>query len=248
MNSAILKTEQLCVGYPKMDVLTNVNLCLNSGETVGLIGLNGAGKTTLIKTLLELRKAKSGSFAIDIRSDTPAEDPQGDRGYINALAYLPEKFEPPAFLTGYEFIEFSLKVYGRKVKRDVIRLAVHDMAFDMKFLDKRVSSYSKGMRQKIGLLATVLARCSLMILDEPMSGLDPFSRSLVKDLIKAEKEKGASFLISSHVLSDMEEICDKIAIIDGGGVHFFGLATDFVGKSGAENLERAFMSLILNNR
>lgn len=244
MNSTILKTEQLCVGYPNIDVLSDVNLNLDRGQTVGLIGLNGAGKTTLIKTLLDLRKKKSGAFSLNIQDDGAA----GDDGYIDALAYLPEKFEPPAFLTGYEFIEFSLKVYGRKVERDAIRLAVHDMAFDMKFLDKRVSSYSKGMRQKIGLLATVLAGCSLMILDEPMSGLDPFSRSLVKDLIKAEKEKGASFLISSHVLSDMEEICDQIAIIDGGGVHFFGLAKDFVSQSGAENLERAFMSLILNNR
>ncbi len=242
MASVILKTENLCVGYPKTDVLTAVDLCLMRGETVGLIGLNGAGKTTLIKTLLGLRKKKSGGFSMDV------DHGEGAGEYSNGLAYLPEKFEPPAFLTGYEFIDFSLKVYGRKVDRDAVRLAVHDMAFDMKFLDQRVSSYSKGMRQKIGLLATVMTGCSLMILDEPMSGLDPFSRSLVKDLIKAEKEKGASFLISSHVLSDMEEICDKIAIIDGGGVYFFGLAEDFVKSSGADSLERAFMNLVLHNR
>ena len=167
---------------------------------------------------------------------------------IAALAYLPEKFEPPAFLTGYEFIDFSLKVYGRRIARDEIRKSVHDLAFDVAFLDKKVSSYSKGMRQKIGFLATILTGCSLMILDEPMSGLDPFSRSLVKDLIKAEKEKGRSFLISSHVLSDMEEICERIAVVDRGHVAFFGEPSAFIALHEGDNLERSFMNLILHNR
>ena len=233
----LLNAEKLCVGYSNVDVLSNVDLSVNRGETVGLIGLNGAGKTTLIKTLLGLRKKKAGVFR-----------KASNDGYQTSIAYLPEKFEPPAFLTGYEFIEFSLNIYGRKPDREAIRLAVHDLAFDLRFLDKKVSSYSKGMRQKIGLLATVLTGCDLMILDEPMSGLDPFSRSLVKDLIKSEKEKGASFLISSHILADMEEICDKIAIIDQGKIHFNGVASDFISLRDGDTLERCFMDLILHNR
>jgi ABC-2 type transport system ATP-binding protein len=245
MTVNILETSKLCVGFPQADILSNVDIALKQGETVGLIGLNGAGKTTLLKTLLGLRKEKSGSFTMD----TALHDAKAiANDTIAALAYLPEKFEPPAFLTGYEFIDFSLKVYGCRIARDEIRKSVHDLAFDVDFLDKKVSSYSKGMRQKIGFLATVLTGCSLMILDEPMSGLDPFSRSLVKDLIKAEKEKGRSFLISSHVLSDMEEICDRIAVVDSGKVAFFGEPSVFVALHKGDNLERSFMNLILHNR
>jgi ABC-2 type transport system ATP-binding protein len=245
MTINILETNKLCVGYPHADILSNVDIALKQGETVGLIGLNGAGKTTLLKTLLGLRKEKSGSFTMD----TALYDAKAiANDAIAALAYLPEKFEPPAFLTGYEFIDFSLKVYGRHMARDEIRKSVHDLAFDVEFLDKKVSSYSKGMRQKIGFLATVLTGCSLMILDEPMSGLDPFSRSLVKDLIKSEKEKGRSFLISSHVLSDMEEICERIAVVDSGHVAFFGEPSEFIALHKGDNLERSFMNLILHNR
>lgn len=241
-SQTLLHANKLCVGYPNIDVLTNVDLAVCRGETVGLIGLNGAGKTTLIKTLLGLRQKKAGTFSLNYKSDKKREGKQ------DAVAYLPEKFEPPAFLTGYEFIAFSLSVYGKKLDREATRLAVHDLAFDLKFLDKKVSSYSKGMRQKIGLLATVLTGCDLMILDEPMSGLDPFSRSLVKDLIKAEKAKGVSFLISSHVLADMEEICDKVTIIDQGKIHFFGAPHEFVEMREGETLERCFMDLVLHNR
>lgn len=241
MSEPLISANKLCVGYPSIDVLDNVDLSLDQGETFGLIGLNGSGKTTLLKTILGLRQKKAGQFDLNLSNDSEVK-------HLPYLAYLPEKFEPSPFLTGLEFIKFSLDLYNIKKDDDEICLAAHDLAFETNFIRKKVSSYSKGMRQKIGILATILSECKLMILDEPMSGLDPFSRTLVKDLILSKKEEGITFLISSHVLADMEEICDNIGIIDQGKLRFSGRPHDFVKQTGGENLERCFMELVLHNR
>ncbi|MCF8496313.1 MAG: ABC transporter ATP-binding protein, partial [Alphaproteobacteria bacterium] len=187
--AGVLSIEDLSAGYGKAAVISEIDLSLQPGEFFGLIGLNGAGKTTLIKTILGLRRALAGGIHIMGR---PYDSGEARR----ALAYLPENFQPPWFLTGIEFLRFSLKLHNQKKADADLRESAQRLALDPAVLDRRVQTYSKGMRQKLGLLGTVLVECPLLILDEPMSGLDPRARTLVKELLLAKKRKGCAVFLS----------------------------------------------------
>lgn len=237
MESPILRIENLHVSYGKFEALQNINLSVLSGQTFGLIGLNGAGKTTLIKTILGLRKAQSGTITI-----------RGEENYNQQtrrrLAYLPERFSPPDFLSGLEFLQFSLRVYKQGKTLEEYERAAEKVALDPAALKRSVNTYSKGMRQKLGILGTVLTGCDLMILDEPMSGLDPRARSYVKDMVLDLKAKGHTVFLSSHILADMEEICDHVAIIYDKQRVYDGTPKEMLKKTKANSLEHAFLHVI----
>ena len=160
------------------------------------------------------------------------------------IAYLPEKFEPPYFLTGKKFIEFSMRLYKRKISSDEIHEAAKNISLDASFLDKAVHTCSKGMRQKIGLLATILTGCNLLILDEPMSGLDPKARQEVKQMILKVREEGRSVFMSSHILGDMHELCDRIAVLHGNTLMFTVAPQELLLQTNQDTLEKAFLTLI----
>lgn len=232
-----LKIDNVTVAYGKLPVIEDISLDIKQGEFFGLMGVNGAGKTTLIKTILGLREQQSGEVKIL------------DHGYANKLAksemaYLPERFEPPWFLTGIEFIQFSLELYGQKIDSQKVKKFAENLALEPSVLKNRVQTYSKGMRQKLGLLATILTDCSLLILDEPMSGLDPMARSLVKDMLIEGKSHNQSIFLSSHILADMEELCDRLALLHEGLIQFVGTPEELKKKTGSDNLERAFLHFI----
>jgi ABC-2 type transport system ATP-binding protein len=233
-----LRINNVNVAYDGKDpVIRGISLDIKAGETFGLVGLNGAGKTTLIKSILGLRRCQSGSIRV---FDKAGADSQGK----SQLAYLPERFDPPWFLSGLEFLEFSLRLYGLSATRDEIFEHAERVALDPAALRRRVQTYSKGMRQKLGLLGTIMTRCRLLILDEPMSGLDPQARSLVKDLLKQGRAQGQTLFLSSHILADMEELCDRIAVLHDGGIRFTGSPRELMEKTGAASLERAFLHFI----
>jgi ABC-2 type transport system ATP-binding protein len=230
--------QELVVSYDhKRNVLDHISVQVTAGETYGLIGLNGEGKTTLIKTLLGLRDEQSGRIAMFGRD-------RRDPLVRNDLAYLPERFDPPAFLSGIGFIKFTASLY----RRPVVRADLNDMAerigLNPAVLDHRVQTYSKGMRQKLGLMATVATGCALMILDEPMSGLDPRARVQVKELIVAERAKGRTVFLSSHILADMDEICDHVAVLHGATIRYIGTPEGLRELTSASTLEKAFLSVI----
>ncbi len=225
-------------GYGPVPVITDILFDVHAGETFGLIGLNGAGKTTLLKTILGLKDAQKGSITV-------AGHAAGSAEAQKHLAFLPERFDPAWFLNAYEFINFTLSLYGRKVERSEIDAMAEKLGLNKAFLPKRAQTYSKGMRQKLGLMTTFLTGCPLMILDEPMSGLDPLARAQVKDLIVAAKAQGRTTFLSSHILSDMEELCDRIAVLHAGKIGFIGKPADLLKQTGQSYLERAFLDLIL---
>ncbi|MCB1531510.1 MAG: ABC transporter ATP-binding protein [Alphaproteobacteria bacterium] len=237
MSIPALSVENVVVGYGGPAVIHDINLTVEPGEILGLIGLNGAGKTTLIKAILGLRHQEAGGiqvFGTDAQQKTARKK----------FAYLPERFEPPWFLSGEEFIEFSLSLYGEALSQDDIYTHAQSLALDPQALKKRVQTYSKGMRQKLGLLATVLTRCPLLILDEPMSGLDPKARSLVKAMLRSCKEQGQSVFFSSHILADMDEMCDRVTLMHDGVLKFTGKPAQLRSKSKGESLENAFLRFI----
>ncbi len=232
-----LAIENVSAGYEKLPVISNINLNIRRGQTFGLIGLNGAGKTTLIKTVLGLRDQFSGEILIEGRSVSTLE--------IKALtAYLPERFNPPAFLSGYEFVRFSIEIYKQSYDKNEINRLAASLALDPVVLGNRINTYSKGMRQKLGLMATILTNCPILILDEPMSGLDPKARVLVKDALGEVRKAGRTIFLSSHILADMNEICDAVAVLHEGAILYHGTPQEMLRLVGESSLERAFLKMI----
>lgn len=237
MGDVFIDIVAISAGYSKARVIHDISLQVKRGETYGLIGLNGAGKTTLLKILLGLKDSHSGSINI-------AGFPAGSTQAKKQLAYLPERFDPAWFLNAYEFIDFTTSLYGQKVKRaDVDAMAVK-LGLNVSYLSKLARTYSKGMRQKLGLMATFLTSCPLMILDEPMSGLDPRARAQVKSLMVEAAEQGRTIFLSSHILSDLEELCHKVAVLHEGGLVYVGSPNDLLTQTGETQLEKAFLKAI----
>ena len=232
-----LEVFGLCASYEHKDVLRDVNFSVMKGQTYGLIGLNGVGKTTLIKIALGLKKPKSGYIHVFGKSSS-------DSNVRYNISYLPERFDPPWFLKGGEFIAFAASLYDRKVSQTQMEEACRMLALDPKVLANKVQTYSKGMRQKLGLIATVLTGSQILILDEPMSGLDPLARALVKNLLAKIKEDGRTIILSSHILADMDEICDCVTVIDSQESKFTGTPEAMKNLAGEKYLEKAFLKII----
>ena len=228
-SETILSINSAAASYDNFAVFRDVSLDIKQGEIFGLIGLNGAGKTTLIKVILGLREADAGKITMK----------EGEH-----FSYLPERFDPPWFLSGFEFIKFSLKLYNKTITWDEAEKAAISVGLNEKFLKKKVNTYSKGMRQKLGLLATVLSGCPLLILDEPMSGLDPRARADVKKLILQTRKEGRSVFMSSHILSDMQELCDRVAVFNDGNIVFLGTPEELLKKGKSDSLETSFLNVI----
>lgn len=234
-----LSIQNLNVFYGNVQALVDVSLNVKKGETFGLIGLNGAGKTTMIKCVLGLRDQKSGAILIDGQGG-------GSRAVREKFAYLPERFDPPAFLSGIEFLRFSLKLYRKELPDKTFEDYAQRVALDPAVLSRSVHTYSKGMRQKLGLLGTILTGCELLILDEPMSGLDPRARTYVKTLLGEVKAQGRTVFLSSHILSDMAEICDHVAVLHDRRIVFDGTPKSMMAQGGSNDLEYAFLKIIEN--
>lgn len=236
-NSLPLNICNLFKSFGKKTVLNDINLSVNPGEIFGLIGLNGAGKTTMIKIILGLLKQDSGSATIFGQN---AINPKTRRN----LSFLPEKFQPSSFLKGKEFLSLTMSYYGKKYDRESARKGAEKLDLDPDVLDYKVSKYSKGMGQKLGLLSAFLTNTPLLILDEPMSGLDPSARIRLKDYLLDYVKSGQTIFFSSHILSDIDEICDRIAILHDNKMIFTGKPEEFKKSVGLSNLERAFLSAI----
>lgn len=232
-----LSIQNAEIAYGKTRVIHGIDFAIENGESFGLIGLNGAGKTTLIKTILGLHELDGGSISV-FEHDRKTLDSR------KQYAYLPERFEPPWFLTGIEFLKFSLSLYNAPFDDAVMRAGAVKLALDPDALDRRVQTYSKGMRQKLGLLGTIFTGCKLLILDEPMSGLDPLARAAVKEMLLETRAQGRTIFLSSHILSDMDEICDRVGVLHLGNMLYLGAPAGLRQQTGTDHLERAFLKLI----
>ncbi len=232
-----IKINGVTKNYGGGNIIENISFDVKKGETFGLIGLNGVGKTTLIKTILGLIEASQGSVSLFGKETLEADSK-------SMIAYLPEKFEPPFFLSGMEFVKFSLDLYKRPFSEQAVLEAADRVSLSREALRRRVNTYSKGMRQKVGLMGTWLTGCPLLILDEPMSGLDPRARVLVKDEIVACRNQGMTVFLSTHILSDMDELCDRIGVIHDKSLRFLGKPAELREKTKNDSLERAFLKII----
>lgn len=232
-----LITKSISKSYGPQQVLDDVSLTLVPGEIFGLVGLNGAGKTTLIKILLDLAKADQGEAMIFGESCEHVKA-------RTRLSYLPEKFSPSRYLKGMEHLSLALSYYGKQLDEEKARRFAADLDLNPDVLTRKVGGYSKGMGQKLGLMGAFLVDQPFMILDEPMSGLDPRARIKLKDVMLRAKEEGKTIFFSSHILSDIDEICDRIGIIHNSKLVYLGTAKEFKPTFKEESLERAFLKAI----
>lgn len=237
-NSQIpLQVNSIYKSFKNKKVLEDISITVNSGEIYGLIGVNGIGKTTLIKIILDLLRADKGEAAFFGNSCLSPES------RLN-IAYLPEKFTPSPLLKGREFLELAMAYYGKKLDIEDAKNQAALLDLDPKVLDNRVGKYSKGMGQKLGLLSMFLSKAPLLVLDEPMSGLDPSARIRLKKMLKDYKEQGNTIFFSSHILADIEEICDRVAIIHSGKIIYEGKSSSFMEQYPEKNLESSFLKAI----
>lgn len=227
----------LTATYGKNQVLHGLDLTVKQGEIFGLIGLNGAGKTTLIKVLLDLMPAASGSAHL---FTLPVREPQARA----ELAYLPERFQPTRSLTGQDFLSLSAHLDGYRLDQAQVESVLGQLDLDCAVLKSRIRSYSKGMAQKIGLAAAFLSRKKLMILDEPMSGLDPKARIGVKTLMRQARSEGRTIFLSSHILADLDEICDRIGVLHEGHLRCVETPENLKSRHREISLECAFLAEI----
>ncbi|MDA0224530.1 MAG: ABC transporter ATP-binding protein [Proteobacteria bacterium] len=218
-------------------VLAGVDLSVAAGDAFGLLGINGAGKTTLIKCILDLMAQERGRVEI---FGVPGAQPHARA----RLAYLPERFIPPHYLRGGEFIELMLRLSGRTPEAAQIAAMLERIELDSGALRRPVRQLSKGMTQKLGLAACLLVDCDLYILDEPMSDLDPASRIAVKSALQGLGASGKTLFFTSHVLADVEELCQSIAILDRGMTRFRGTPSELRALYAEPTLERAFIRCI----
>lgn len=217
--------------------LKNVSFKIDRGELFGLVGQNGAGKTTLIKCLLDFCAADSGQIAIAGLSSRVTASRRD-------LAFLPERFTPPHYLTGRDFLRYMAELHRTTYDEDKVVGVLGRLDLDVSALVRPARVYSKGMTQKLGLAACFLSGKTLQILDEPTSGLDPKARALFKRELFGLRASGGTVFFTSHTLADVEELCDRMAVLHAGSLRFAGTPAQLVAQYGALDLEHAFLACV----
>ncbi len=202
--------------------------------------MNGAGKTSLLKSLLDFCHPELGQIEICGR-------PSSQVNAREQIAFLPERFQAPGHLTGERFLRRMMTLYQRPYQPDAALSLFDQLALDPAALHLPLGHHSKGMAQKIGLIACLLSERSILILDEPMSGLDPYARVKLKELLEQLRQNrtpSPTLILSSHMLGDVESLCDRIAILHHGKLLFVGTPADCLQQYSAHSLETAYMNCV----
>lgn len=229
--------------YGKNYVVTNLNLKINSGEIIGLIGHNGAGKTTTLKMLSGILKPSKGE--INVFSKTLSNDNIAVKKMIN---YVPDKPIILLELTGLEYLEFISNIYEVPLEERNTNIALLTKKFKVEnVLNDKLKNYSQGMRKKLMLIASFISNAKILVLDEPLTGLDPEAIFILKELLKDYVKKGNIVIFSTHLLDIAESFCTRFFILNKGNIIFDGDIYKLKDKYGEDaSLEDVFMEVIKN--
>jgi ABC-2 type transport system ATP-binding protein len=223
---AILEIEGLRKRYGATEALAGVDLAIERGEICGLLGPNGAGKSTLTKIACGLVRPTAGTVEVD-------GHPPGSVGANAAIGYLGELFRFPDWLKADEVLALHQGLTGSEGGQTERTDLLSDVGLERES-GRQVSEMSKGMQQRLGLAQALVGSPTLLLLDEPSSALDPNGRRAVRGLLAELKERGVGVLLSSHLLSEVELVCDSVAIIDGGRLVVEGTPEELTRTSGVE--------------
>ncbi|HEY0370813.1 MAG TPA: ABC transporter ATP-binding protein [Thermoanaerobaculia bacterium] len=223
--SGLRKQYRSSFRKPLITALDGIDFQVQEGELFGLLGPNGAGKTTTVKILLGLTRATSGTATI---CGLPVSNPESRR----RVGYLPEGHKIPNYLTARQ----ALSIFGRMSgmnsadihKRITLLL---DQVRMTQWADVRIKKFSKGMTQRLGLACAMIHAPQVLLLDEPTDGVDPVGRREIRDILRAEADRGTAVLLNSHLLSEIERTCDRVAVLRDGKVAAFGSVKDLTQQS-----------------
>jgi ABC-2 type transport system ATP-binding protein len=220
----IIETDGLAKRYGRTDALVDLSMRVDAGEVFGFLGPNGAGKTTAVKLLLGLARPTGGRGVV-------LDAPLGDRLARRRIGYLPELFRYQPWLRAREVLALHARLSGRGTDRSA---AAFDRVLDeVGLLDRAgdaVGAFSKGMQQRLGLGVALLGAPALVVLDEPTSALDPAGRADVRSIIRRARDAGTTVFLNSHLLTEVERVCDRVAIVDHGRVLASGRLDDLLGE------------------
>jgi ABC-2 type transport system ATP-binding protein len=225
LETPVIEVTELRKLYGRTEALASLSMTVNRGEVFGFLGPNGAGKTTTVKLLLGLARPTGGSGKV-------LGAPLGDLAARRQVGYLPELFRYQPWLTAREVLTLHgelLRMPGRDRRpaadRILALVGLSERAGDL------VGKFSKGMQQRLGLGVALMGDPMLVILDEPTSALDPIGRVDVRSIIRAARDRGAGVFLNSHLLSEVEQVCDRVAIVDHGRVVASGSLDDVLGQA-----------------
>ncbi|MGI5836910.1 MAG: ATP-binding cassette domain-containing protein [Chloroflexota bacterium] len=218
-----IETVHLRKEFGNKVAVQDLSLAVPRGEVFGFLGPNGAGKTTAVKMLMGLAHPTSGTASL---LGCPPQDLRAKE----RIGYLPELFRFHEWLTAQQFLDFHGQLYGMPGEKRKLRIPeVLDLVGLRDEANYRLGTFSKGMQQRIGLAQAILNEPDVVLLDEPTSALDPIGRRDVRDLIRYLKEQGKTVFLNSHLLSEVEMVCDRVAIIDHGRVIATGRLQELLG-------------------
>ena len=228
---ALHKTAHVGFSRRPVEILRGVDFTVGPNEVYGLLGPNGAGKTTTVKVALGLMRPTSGSVALGVKG-------------LSHVGYLPENPYFYEYLSGREFLNLCGRLFALERQHRLERVGelLRDVGLEAA-ADTHLRKYSKGMLQRIGIAQALINDPKLVLLDEPMTGLDPVGRVEVKRIIEGLRDRGKTVLFNSHILSDVGELCSHIAIMTAGKVVWDGTVDDALGASKG-GLEEFFMDVV----
>jgi ABC-2 type transport system ATP-binding protein len=212
IDSPAISTKDLSKRYGNIEALSGLTMTIPRGAVFGFLGPNGAGKTTAVKLLLGLARPTSGSAEV-------LGEPVGQRSSRRRVGYLPELFRYQSWLTAREVLLLHCELAG--IDRAAWSREIEDALAVVGLTERgstRVGTFSKGMQQRLGLGVALLGDPQLVLLDEPTSALDPVGRHDVREIIRALKERGMTVFLNSHLLTEVEQVCDRVTIVDHGKV------------------------------
>ncbi|MEM1563086.1 MAG: ABC transporter ATP-binding protein [Candidatus Bathyarchaeia archaeon] len=227
--------------YGSLTAVDYLDLEVKRGEILGLLGPNGSGKSTTLKMILGLVKPDTGS--INVLGINVEDDPITVK---RKIGYVPEAPRVYEFLTGLEFLDFVGSVYGMSLEERKLRIEEFVKALDLEGREgDLISSYSEGMKQKVVIISALMHKPELLLLDEPLSGLDPKSARIVKDLLRELAFQGVTTIMSTHILEIAQAMCDRIAIMYGGRLLALGTMDELrrKAKMPESGLEDIFLKL-----
>ena len=234
----MIEIKKLYKKFGKNEVLKDLDLSINQGGIFAVLGPNGSGKTTLIKSILGMVIPQSGS--IKLNGSTIKKDWK----YRNEIDYLPQIANFPNNLSVRELIKMIKDLRDSNTNNEQALIELFRLE---PFLDKKLGNLSGGTKQKVNLVLTFMFDSPLVILDEPTTGLDPISLIRLKNLITKEKEKGKTILITSHIMSFVEEVADEIVFLLEGKIYFKGTISELKTKTEQPDFEHAIASILTDS-
>ena len=233
----MIEIKNIYKKFGKLEVLNNINLSFKKGECIALIGPNGCGKTTLIKSILGMVIPTKGDILFDQKSILK------EFKYRENIGYMPQIGRYPDYMTVGQIIEMIKKIRNSEqvLDEDLIK------SFELeKIVDKQMRTLSGGTTQKVSATLAFLFNPEALILDEPTAGLDPLASEILKDKIIKEKEKGKLILITSHLLSELDDLITQIIYMQEGTVHFHQTIDDLLQSTNEQKISKAIAKILKN--